>query len=931
MPDVGLELPEDVNDDLYQPSEPGDDQPYLPDLGQDIQQPQVEGEMPDWLRDVPALPQPDPAGVDVEMSEQFVEKVEREPLSFSSEQAIASVVESVFLQTSLYHDVEDESWVNLSMRGRTVCLQKPKFLRDDTTGKPLDPDLAANGMCKEVKALDSLAVGDLLDKSQAEALAAQHKVKILSTRWVAVDKKDGETKEKIVRARIVVRDYATGGPTAQELGISSPTSSNEAFRTFLIYISSKGGDIILADVSTAFLFAEVVSPEVVMLPPNIRYPDNSRVYMELKKALYGLRSASLAWYRMLADMVESLGLKACETEKTVFTGWFAFEGDQFYIVLLAYVDDLMIGCLSTRAARHFVTLLAKKVKIKVTGVLSSDGKVEFLGRRIRRDPETGGILVSLPEAYFHSTYQAYGIRKPSATPPDLRKILDDGMESQQTPLTPEASSRYRSAVGKVAWGSQTRIDLTYFISILSRGQSQPLAVHEACLRAFLRYLMTVEHYEQLLLCDGCEGNIMVFVDSNWASERNNSRRSLSGGVLFIDGAPVKAYTRQQTSIALSSAEAELTAICEGMKEGLGLFALIQHVFGHAGTPVIKSDSQAAINISSMYGLLRRIRHIDLRLCWVQEALREQRALLEWVPGLENVADIFTKSTIQRVGYGKHLGKLGIVERRAPTTAFEVCPEEWDDERICAVLGKVVDLSVLEELESRLENVDPRLTCWLVVEFCTSAESNMGKAACEVPGVTVIRITERENGLADETIATLRSHIERLCRLRVCVLVWSSTPCTGGCTWQYLHRQREGYEKYLKKVWGIQRKLFSGFQVLCRQVEDLEEQQGCLNPFVAIEWPRTCQYWHWRTTKNFLLNHHRELESSTVHGCAVGLLDQHGVAVKKTWRVDTDLHVLRELLESFRCNGGHAHSENFDLKETQHYPLEMCKRILSCLP
>ena len=99
----------------------------------------------------------------------------------------------------------------------------------------------------------------------------------------------------------------------------------------------------------------------------------------------------------------------------------------------------------------------------------------------------------------------------------------------------------------------------------------------------------------------------------------------------------------------------------------------------------------------------------------------------------------------------------------------------------------------------------------------------------------------------------------------------------------------------------------------------------------IEWPRTCQYWHWRTTKNFLLNHHRELESSTVHGYAVGLLDQHGVAVKKTWRVDTDLHVLRELLESFRCNGGHAHSENFDLKETQHYPLEMCKRILSCLP
>ena len=110
-------------------------------------------------------------------------------------------------------------------------------------------------------------------------------------------------------------------PSAQELGISSPTSSNEASRLFLIFVSSSGGDIVLADVSTAFLFAEVVSPEVVLLPPNIKYPDGSRVYMKLRKALYGLRSASLAWYKLLSELVREMGLEACETEKTVFTGW----------------------------------------------------------------------------------------------------------------------------------------------------------------------------------------------------------------------------------------------------------------------------------------------------------------------------------------------------------------------------------------------------------------------------------------------------------------------------------------------------------------------------------------------------------------------------------------------------------------------------------
>ena len=191
------------------------------------------------------------------------------------------------------------------------------------------------------------------------------------------------------------------------------------------------------------------------------------------------------------------------------------------------------------------------------------------------------------------------------------------------------------------------------------------------------------------------------------------------------------------------------------------------------------------------------------------------------------------------------------------------------------------------------------------------------------------ITERESGLADEVIAVLRSHIERLCRLQVNVLVWSSTPCTGGCAWQFIHRRRDGYESYLRQVWRIQQKLFAGFHILCREVEDLPT--GCLNPFIAIEWPKTCQYWHWKTIKNFLVKHHREVESSLVHGCAVGLVDQLGVAVRKIWRVDTDLRALREVLQTFRCSGNHKHSESFDLKETQHYPVDMCKRILSCLP
>ncbi|CAE7605206.1 unnamed protein product [Symbiodinium natans] len=890
MPEVELDVPDDLErieadvprDEDYEPRGGvgcDSEEPFQPELEREA--------LPAWLPESPGPsedPRSDPGVEDVEMMDRFVETPEPQKLSFASEDAITSVVASVFFRTSVYNAVEDESWIDLEIRGRKVCLQRPKFVKDDTTGKPLDPQLTAEGMTKEVKALDALNVGDLVTKQEADEYAKEHNIRILTTRWVSVDKKEGETKQKIVRSRVVVRDYASGNPTAQELGISSPTSSNEAFRTFLVFIASSGSDIILADVSTAFLFAK---------------------------------------------LVEELGLFACETEKTVFAGWFLFDGTHYYMVLLAYVDDLMVGCRFLPAAKHFVECLAKQVKIKVTGILSRDKKVEFLGRTIRRDSETDGILVGLPVGYFHSTYEAYGIRKPSLVPPDLRKILDDGMESQQQPLSAEASAKYRSAVGKVAWGAQTRIDLTYFISVLSRGQSQPLAVHEMCLRAFLRYLMSVEHHEQLLSCDGDAGTIVVYVDSNWASERNNSRRSLSGGVLFLDGAPVKAYTRQQTSIALSSAEAELTAICEGMKEALGLCVMVRHVFGKdVETPVVRSDSQAAINISSMFGLLRRVRHIDIRLCWVQEALREGRAKLEWVSGLENVSDIFTKSTIQKVSYERHLNMLGIVERLPPATMGLLALEDWDCAQLCRMLGKSPDLPVLLELEQNLSAVSAEAH-WLIVEFCTSENSNLGIAALELGSVKLVRITERENGVLDETIAIVRTHVERLCRLGVNVLIWSSTPCTGGCLWQFTHLERPGHGDYLKKVWGVQRKLWKNFEVICKPVEDMPV--GCLNPFVAIEWPKTCQYWHWRTTKKFGFDHHRTLMTSIVHGCAVEMRGRDNLLVKKQWRVDTDLKVLCETLQTFACTKDHPHSADFDLKSTQHYPLDLCRRLVACLP
>ena len=85
--------------------------------------------------------------------------------------------------------------------------------------------------------------------------------------------------------------------------------------------------------------------------------------------------------------------------------------------------------------------------------------------------------------------------------------------------------------------------------------------------------MSVDHLKQLMGAEECVGRVEAYV------ERNNDRKSLSGCVILVDRFPTKAFTRQQSSVAMSSAEAELIAITEGAKEAVGVVALVQHIYG----------------------------------------------------------------------------------------------------------------------------------------------------------------------------------------------------------------------------------------------------------------------------------------------------------------------------------------------------------------
>ena len=130
---------------------------------------------------------------------------------------------------------------------------------------------------------------------------------------------------------------------------------------------------------------------------------------------------------------------------------------------------------------------------------------------------------------------------------------------------------------------------------------------------------------------------------------------------------MKAWSKSQSTVALSSAEAELTGICAAAGEALGLQALCADL-GLSVALRVHSDAAAAIGVCQRRGL-GRIRHLAVADLWIQDRLRTKDFELCKVAGSANPADILTK----HVDWGllsKHLSNFNFVfeEGRADLAA-----------------------------------------------------------------------------------------------------------------------------------------------------------------------------------------------------------------------------------------------------------------------
>ena len=103
---------------------------------------------------------------------------------------------------------------------------------------------------------------------------------------------------------------------------------------------------------------------------------------------------------------------------------------------------------------------------------------------------------------------------------------------------------------------------------------------------------------------------------------------------------VKHWSKTQSTIALSSGEAELGGVAYGTAQALGLQSVCRDL-GMELKLRVHSDATAAIGIAKRRGL-GRIRHLATTDLWIQEKIRDGKVELLKILGTENPADVLTK-------------------------------------------------------------------------------------------------------------------------------------------------------------------------------------------------------------------------------------------------------------------------------------------------
>ncbi|KAG8474438.1 hypothetical protein CXB51_034087 [Gossypium anomalum] len=341
------------------------------------------------------------------------------------------------------------------------------------------------------------------------------------------------------------------------------------------------------------------------------------------------------WYKRFDSFMTAHDFKRNSFHSCVY---FKKNSDGSFVYLLLYVDDMLITAKDKKEIRKVKTQLSEEFKMKDLGPAK-----KIIGMEILRDRKASKLYLS-PKGYIEKVFCRFNMQsdKPINIPLTAHFRLSSTL-SPQSDDEIEYMSRvpYSSAMGSLLYAMVcSRPDLSYAVNVVSRYMANPSKEHWKAVQWILRYLRDTT--DVCLQFGRTRDGVIRYVDTDFAGNLDR-RKSLTSYVFTIGGCAISWKATLQTTVALSTTEAEYMAITEACKEAIWLNGLFSELNEDLQISTVFCDSQSAIFLTKDQMFHERTKHIDVRYHFVRNIIACGDIVVSKISTHENPANMMTKS------------------------------------------------------------------------------------------------------------------------------------------------------------------------------------------------------------------------------------------------------------------------------------------------
>jgi hypothetical protein len=370
--------------------------------------------------------------------------------------------------------------------------------------------------------------------------------KVLPLKWVFIYKFDTDGYLTKFKARICVRGDLQE-PNHHDT--YAATLAAKTFRSLMAVAAAFDLEIFQFDAVNAFTNSAMEETVYCECPEGFQEAGKCLL---LLRALYGLRTSPLLWFKEFSTTLKGFGLERIDEEVCLY--------QNEWLLVFFYVDDIAALCRKDDLPKfhRFKEDLMAKYEMKFIGNLHW-----FLGIRVLRDREQRKLWLC-QDSYIEKITKSFNLHynKPVPIP-----MSPEDYSTYTEKATPQQIHLYQRKVGSILYAAIiTRPDAAKTASKLAEFLQNPSPRHHAAVDQAISYLYGTRTLAIEFSAEVADANIFACASDAAFADDQATRRSSEGYLFKLFGGAIDWHSTKQKTVTTSSTEAELLALTRAAKE-----------------------------------------------------------------------------------------------------------------------------------------------------------------------------------------------------------------------------------------------------------------------------------------------------------------------------------------------------------------------------